>query len=117
MNKRLYPRTELILPLTLTCKEAEIVGETQDISINGLFARVDKELKLNSSVGISIQAGDDPAEIIECCGKVVRRADYGVGIRIETMELQSYIKWRYIVTQARPYMDEIEPEIPTFVVQ
>lgn len=117
MERRVYPRSELTLPLTLTYNNVEIAGETLNVSINGLFVRIDKDLEIHSRVKLSIQLEKDKSDVVECCGEIIRKEDYWVGIKIESMELQSYIKWRNIVTRATHCMDELEQETPTFVVQ
>ena len=117
MDKRAFPRAELNIPFTLVCNDAETTGETQDVSLNGLFAKIGEDLELNSSVKLLIKPEEDKPDIVECHGKIVRKTDSGVGIQIESMELQSYIKWRYIVTQATLCMAGLEQETPTFVVQ
>lgn len=117
MERRIFPRVELILPVSLTYKNTEITGEIHNVSINGMFVKTSEDLEIDAAVVLSLQPDKDKPEIIECCGKIVRKTDSGVGIQIESMGLQSYIKWRYVVTKAINSMDELLQETPTFVVQ
>ena len=117
MDKRAYPRSELTIPITFTYNNAEIVGETLNVSINGLFVKAKEDFVIGSLVKLSLQLEKDKSDVIECFGIIIRKTDIGVGIQIESMELQSYIKWRNFVTKATHLISELEQETPTFVVQ
>lgn len=77
-EKRLYPRVNLCLPLKISSQDVDIITETKNISGNGVYCYVDRDIDLMTKSKIIllvpvIKKGAKVLKRINCKGVVVRK--------------------------------------------
>ena len=89
---------------------SECTGQIVDISLNGLWVRcVPGGVEEGDPVTVHVPLGDTAeVEAMEASGHVVRKADNGVGVNFDTMDLDSVTELRQVVTYNSP--DPLEAE-------
>mgnify|MGYP006293433243 CR=1 FL=1 len=89
---------------------AECTGEIADISLNGLWVKcVPEGLGEGDPITVHVPLGDEgEVEAMEASGHVVRKADSGVGVNFDAMDLDSVTELRQVVTYNSP--DPLEAE-------
>lgn len=85
-------------------------GPIVDISLNGLWVRcVPEGVAEGDPITVHVPLGDTAeVEAMEASGHVVRKADSGVGVNFDTMDLDSVTELRQVVAYNSP--DPLEAE-------
>jgi hypothetical protein len=76
-ERRKNPRIEKGLPLKISCDQFDIVTETKNISLAGVYCSVDRELALMTKFNILLllpfhKAGKALTKKVSCSGVIVR---------------------------------------------
>jgi hypothetical protein len=90
---------------TLETREgAECTGQIADISLNGLWVQcVPEGLAEGDPITVHVPLGDTAeVEAVEAAGHVVRKAEAGVGVNFDAMDLDSVTELRQVVTYNSP---------------
>ncbi|MFC1514353.1 PilZ domain-containing protein [Candidatus Omnitrophota bacterium] len=108
-EKRQHPRLEKTLPLKLSSRHADIVTQTKNLSCNGAYCTVNKNLPLMTKLKITLllpekeKSSKEKSKRVTCVGVVVRseliRQDrYDVAIFFEQIREKEKVKLEEYVT-------------------
>ena len=101
-DRRKQPRvgftTRIEIILTAEGKEVILDASSKDLSINGVFAQTDQEFPLDTRCVANIYLNGGIEEVkLEIKGCIVRQTGSGVGIRFESMDVDTLPHLRNIV--------------------
>jgi hypothetical protein len=111
MEKRNCTRVLFQSEATVLYKDKTLRGEVENLSLNGLFLRVDDKIPLNEVVEVEMLLSGASSKLsINLQGLVVRQDDNGLAIQLMGMDLDSFIHFKnviaYITGDEREIMDE-----------
>lgn len=91
-----------------------IPGETEELSLNGLFIRCAECLPLDSPCHVTLTLGDGLAHI-EVDARVANVSARGMGIAFDEMEPESFAHLKRLVLYNARDLDQVEAEIENHV--
>ncbi|HDY65182.1 MAG TPA: PilZ domain-containing protein [Phycisphaerae bacterium] len=118
MDNRKFPRTDLRIKAAIRGEAAEISGDVENVSLNGLFVRSDDSKGLNVQDPVEVQielTGNKSKLTIECNGRIARSDKRGVGIHIQVLDVDTFMKGRNLVAFAADEKDRLEKEFAKFI--
>lgn len=116
MEKRNLSRVLFNTKAVIRYGGAEVDGEVENLSLNGMFIRTQQRIPLGETVEITIQlAGDTSSLSIDLEGKVIRTAEKGVGLLYQKVDLDSFIHLRNIVSYNSTDSDSVMEEFLRFI--
>ncbi len=114
--KRKLSRVDFKIDSTIRANEKEFQGELRNISLNGLFIKLDRELKPGIEVEVSVALSSVNTDMtVVLKGIVVRCEEEGVAIQFKDIELDSFILLRNIVIYNSGDSDLIDREFEEFI--
>ncbi|MCG8620085.1 MAG: PilZ domain-containing protein [Desulfobacterales bacterium] len=101
-DRRKQPRvgftTRIEIILTADGKEVILDASSKDLSINGVFAQTKQTFPLDTRCVANIYLSGGVEDLrLEIQGCIVRQTDTGVGIRFESMDVDTFGHLRNIV--------------------
>ena len=96
--RRRYSRVPWSAQATIAAGGREASGAVLDISLNGVLLGTDPSLGLGAPCEIRIPLGEAPGQVITASGRVARRGEGVLAVRLETMDLDSAAHLRRLVT-------------------
>ena len=114
MEKRNFLRTKYISRAFIKLNDEVVVGDITNLSLNGAMVKVDTLHKLNMYDHIELEmsiSNNETAIKIKSTGAVVRLEDFEIGIRFETMDLDSFTHLRNIIAYNTGEYDRIMDEM------
>lgn len=97
-GRRRYSRVRWGDRAVVAGRGEEAAGQVLDISLNGVLVAADAGLEAGDHCTVRIPLGGASEPGIEAEGCVVRRTGEDLAIRFETMELDSLVHLRQVVT-------------------
>lgn len=94
---RNFTRVELAAGARIETDQAQVPGDVANISMNGMFIRTRQQLPVDNTVRVFIYPGAD--EEIHVQARVLRSSEGGSALKIEKMELDSFVKLRNIISE------------------
>ncbi|MBN2124168.1 MAG: PilZ domain-containing protein [Deltaproteobacteria bacterium] len=76
-DRRRKPRVGVQWPVSILADHGTVLGETKNITIEGLFIRCDEPLRIDETYRMAIAPPDEPA--IGFTGRIVWSDFYGIG--------------------------------------
>lgn len=113
-EKRKVTRVEFHIKGKVKSGNINLVGQVHDLSLKGLFLKVEKPLKsslLGEKVDVLIELMDHSSNIeIQAEGSIVRIEDNGIGIKLEHIDLDSFTHLKNIISYNAGDHDRIMDE-------
>ncbi len=97
VEKRRFSRANYRVETTLEAGSLKIKGQVMDVSLKGAFVCSREKLPLGQHVDMVVEA-DPKASPIVVRGKVVRVVEEGIAIEFESLDLDSFVKLKEIVS-------------------
>ena len=95
-NIRVAFRTKVLI--IVGSQRARYQGDSQDISLRGVFLKTGDELELDSVCDVEIELAGTREAIVLCLkGHIVRREEKGYAIYFDSVDLESYTHLKNIV--------------------
>ena len=80
--------------------DGEAIGEVVDASLNGIRVKTANFIPADAEVDIHIQlSGTSKGESVRFSGNVVRKDPKEIGIHIKTIDMDSFLIWREMVSK------------------
>ena len=117
MDKRKFARTDLRIRAAIRSEAAEITGDVENVSLNGLFVRSDDSKVLNAQDPVEVQVeltGKNSKLTIECNGRIIHSDERGIGIHIEVLGVDTFMHWRNLAAFAADKKGRLEKEFAKF---
>lgn len=114
MEKRNFLRTKYTSRAIIKLKEEVVAGEIINLSLNGAMVKLNCPFKCNMYDHIELEmsiSNNETAIKINSLGVIVRLEDVEIGIRFETMDLDSFTHLRNIIAYNTGEYDKIMDEM------
>lgn len=91
-------------------------GHTDNLSLYGLFVRIDYKPDVDTTVEVTIPLADGTEErYIGVSGTVARQADDGIGIRFQQLDVDTFIEIKNIVSTSSGNENKIMDEFFKYI--
>jgi hypothetical protein len=118
MEQRNCTRVLFESEATVLYKDKTLRGKVENLSLNGLFLRVEDKIPLNEAVEVDmVLSGASSKLSINLQGLVVRQDDAGMAIQLIGMDLDSFIHFKNIITYITGDEREIMDEFHKYVAR
>jgi hypothetical protein len=118
MEKRNCTRVLFQSEAIVLYKDQTLRGKVENLSLNGLFLRVDDKIPLNEVVEIEILLSGASSKLsVNLQGMVVRQDEDGMAIQLIGMDLDSFIHFKNIITYITGEEREIMNEFHKYVAR
>jgi hypothetical protein len=74
-----------------------VICNTNNMSLRGMYLNTEREIPLNIPVHVTIYNSNMSS--LKLSAKVVRKAEHGVGLQINNLNVNSFVQLRNIVTE------------------
>jgi hypothetical protein len=94
----------------------KLKGESENLSLYGLFLKIDKVLDIDTVVDVMIplhMPADEP--YIDVSGVVARQAENGVGIRFQQIGVDAFINLKTIISYQCGDEDQVMQEFYSYI--
>ncbi|MFZ5649845.1 MAG: PilZ domain-containing protein [Bacillota bacterium] len=116
MEKRSLSRVLFGTKAVIMYRGAEVDGEVENLSLNGMFIKTQQKIPDGEVVEITIHlAGDTSSLSIDLEGKVIREAENGIGLMYQKVDLDSFIHLRNIVSYNSVDSESVMEEFLQFI--
>lgn len=95
MDNRNFTRVDFFGEASIRYNDHIIIGNIENLSLQGLFIKTDQVLPLNLPVQVTVYTYANSSFNLHA--NVVRRDESGVGIQIDEMDVYSFVRLRNIV--------------------
>jgi hypothetical protein len=95
MEKRSFTRVDFSECASVRHDDQVFFCDTINVSLQGLFIKTDQELPLNASVEITVY--NSPESSFRLNANVVRCEEMGLGMRIDQIDVDSFVHLRDLV--------------------
>lgn len=95
MEKRNVTRVKLNADVSLEGNGFNLAGETNDLSLKGMYVRTSMALPVSEPVRLTLNAYSYSG--IELDARVVRSNEDGVGLEIKRMTVESFVRLRDLI--------------------
>lgn len=96
IEKRNFTRVEFSECASIKHDNQVFFGDIKDVSLQGLFVKTEQDIPLHAPVEVTLY--HSPESSIYLQADVVRRESAGVGLRINRMDVNSFIHLRNVIT-------------------
>jgi hypothetical protein len=115
IRQREFTRNPVQVTTTLRTDEgAVIVGDTEELSMNGLFLRCERRLPVDTPCHLTLILGDGQARI-DVEARVASHSPDGMGIAFNAMEPESFAHLKRMVLCNAQDLDVVNAEIENHV--
>lgn len=97
MNNRNFTRVGYSVGASVRYENELIMCNTDNISLRGLYLKTDHEIPLNAPLHVTVYHSNQSSLKVDA--KVVRKEANGVGVRINNLNVNSFVQLRSIVTE------------------
>jgi hypothetical protein len=94
MNWRVFTRFKHIAKASIAFDNAVVLGQTGNMSLQGMFIATDNDIPLNKQVDITVDFNSPDQSSLKFNAEVVRKEANGVGIRINKLSAESFVRLR-----------------------
>jgi hypothetical protein len=116
MEKRKFTRVPFKAQVSFVLADRELHGETENISLRGMFLQDFQDLPLNEEVPVEISLyGPDSVQQVKTTATPVRFAEGGTGFQFGVMEFDAFFVLQEIVTRVSGTPGQVMTEIMRFV--
>lgn len=118
MEKRRFTRFPLKTQarVLVTSKDTLLEGETENVSLKGVFLQTNTVLPLREQVEIEIWVPDDPSQPkVKTKAVVVRHQDGGVGLEFAGMDFDCFFSLQSIISRVSGSPSLVARELFNFV--
>jgi hypothetical protein len=118
MEKRNCTRVLFQSEAILLYKDQTLRGKVENLSLNGMFLRVDDKIPPNEVVEIEILLSGASSKLsVNLQGMVVRQDEDGMAIQLIGMDLDSFVHFKNIITYITGEEREIMNEFHKYVAR
>jgi hypothetical protein len=118
MEKRNCTRVLFQSEAVVLYKDQTLRGKVENLSLNGMFLRVDEKIPLNEVAEIEILLSGASSKLsISLQGVVVRQDEGGMAIQLVGMDLDSFVHFKNIITYITGEEREIMNEFHKYVAR
>ena len=96
MNKRHFTRVDYSVGASVSYGNEVFFCNTDNLSLRGMFLKTDHEIPLDIPVHVTVYR--DSQSSLRVNARVVRKEGYGFGLRINYLDVNSFVQLRKIVT-------------------
>jgi len=97
MNSRHFTRVNYSVGASISYGNEVLFCNTENVSLRGFFLKTDHEIPLNIPVHVTIYNANQPS--LRVNARVVRREHNGVGLKINYLDVNSFVQLRKIMTE------------------
>jgi len=116
MEKRRFTRIHFKAKVAVTFAKNRRQGETENVSLRGMYLQEFLEVPLGGEVEIEISLPDDPAERhLKTKAVAVRYHDGGTGFQFGAMDFDSFFALQEIVARVSGAPGQVMTEVLSFV--
>lgn len=118
MEKRNFSRITFNVGAVIKWQEQSYKGEVDNLSLQGMFARIGDRLPEGEEVDITIYlTGVSPQIPVNLQGEVIRNTDEGVALKFIRMSTDSFIHLRNIMAHNTGDSGKVMDELFNFIKQ
>ncbi len=118
IERRLAKRAICTTSALITFNKIEILGNVENLSLDGMYLRAENQFDTYQNVDIKISYhGEDKDLSVLVKGVVSRRDEAGMGIQFKEMTMQSFKIVKDIVKRHHDNPEEIEKEMIKYMVK
>lgn len=116
MEKRSLSRVCYNIEAAIKYKGMDFKGEVENISLNGMFIKTQKEIPVGEIIEIIMYlTGDTSSLSINLEGIVMRSDEKGIGLQYQKVDLDSFIHLRNIISYNIEDSDKVLDEFLQFI--
>lgn len=98
MRSRAFTRVNASVGATICFGSDMIHGVTENLSLQGFYLRTSKSIPLHQSVKVTLF--DHQSPLVQVCANVVRQdAAGGLGVKISSIDVNSFVCLRNVISQ------------------
>ncbi len=109
MEKRNFTRVKLKADVSMQYNGSSLTGEVDDISLKGMYVKTSMLVPLSKPVHVTLNAY--PYTDIGMDARVVRQSELGVGLEIDKMTVESFVRLRDMIMHQAPDPDVVMNEV------
>ena len=109
MEKRNFTRVKLKADVLLKYNDSSLSGEVDYISLKGMYVRTSVLIPLKNPVDVTVNAY--PYTDIAMDARVIRQGENGVGLVIERMTVESFVRLRDMIMHQATDPDVVMNEV------
>lgn len=109
MEKRNFTRVKLNADVSLEHNGSSLAGEMDDLSLKGMFIRTSMTIPTSEPVHVTMNVY--PYTGIELDARVVRSGEDGVGLEINRMAVESFVRLRDLIMHRATDPDVVMNEV------
>ena len=99
MEKREKSRVPFHLKAIFDYKGETIKGKLDNLSMNGMFIKTDRQIPENSKINVTIELSGDTSKLsINITGTVIRYENDGIALTFNNLDLDSFIHLKNIIS-------------------
>lgn len=96
MNKRHFTRVNYNVGASISYGNEVLFCNTDNLSLRGMFLKTEHEIPFDIPVHVNIYTENHSS--LRVNARVVRRVDSGIGLRINHLDVNSFVQLRKIIT-------------------
>jgi PilZ domain len=97
MNSRDFTRVNYSVGASISYGNEVIICKTNNLSLRGLYLKTEHEIPLNIPVNVTVYHSNMPS--LKVNAWVVWREENGVGLKINNLNVNSFVQLRNIITE------------------
>ena len=98
MNNRHFTRVNYSVGASISFGNEVLFCNTDNLSLRGIFLKTDHDIPLNIPVHVTVYKSNQ--ESLRINARVVRKEINGVGLKINYLDVNSFVQLRKIVTES-----------------
>ncbi|KAF0221048.1 MAG: type IV pilus assembly [Geobacteraceae bacterium] len=113
---RKFTRVPFKSEVLINAQGENLKGESENLSLYGLFVRIDKKLEINTRVEVMIPLHTPPEDAyMDINGVVARQDENGVGIKFQQIGVDAFINLKNIVSYQCGSEDQVMEEFYSYI--
>ncbi len=109
MEKRNFTRVKFKADVSMQCNGSSLTGEVDDISLKGMYIKTSMVIPMSNPVHVTLNAY--PYIDIDMDARVVRQEEKGIGLEIDKMTVESFVRLRDMIMHQAPDPDVVMNEV------
>lgn len=97
MNNRHFTRVKYSVGASISYGNEVLFCNTDNVSLRGIYLKTDHEIPLNIPVHVTVYNANQPS--LRVNARVVRKENNGVGLKINYLDVNSFVQLRKIITE------------------
>jgi len=97
MNNRHFTRVKYSVGAWISYGNEVLFCNTDNVSLRGIFLKIDHEIPLDIPVHVTVYNSNQPS--LRVNARVIRKENNGVGLKINYLDVNSFVQLRKIITE------------------